>query len=230
MSKRRTKHSLDERLEAVQQVLKGKQPVSAIAQVFQVSQNALNEWVREYRSKGKEGLEESNTWKVYSEQLKQLAVTDYLSGQYSLQECCVRYDISSTSVLMRWVKQYTKGKDIKSIRKGRVKMTQRRKTTHQERIEIAQHCLAENKNYQKITDLYHVSYQQVYQWVRKYQENGAEALVDWRGHTLESKPALTKTDQLELRIKELERRNTYLEAENGLIKKLKEIERRGLIP
>lgn len=53
-----------------------------------------------------------------------------------------------------------------------------------------------------------------------------DALIDRRGRTLESKSNLSEQEILQLRIKELERRNTYLEAENGLIKKLKEIERR----
>lgn len=38
-------------------------------------------------------------------------------------------------------------------------------------------------------------------------------------------PNLTEEEKLQLRIKELEHRNQYLEAENGLLKKLKEIER-----
>ncbi|EXJ22559.1 hypothetical protein ADIAL_2145 [Alkalibacterium sp. AK22] len=36
-----------------------------------------------------------------------------------------------------------------------------------------------------------MSYQQVYQWVRKYVEGGPEALKDRRGQSLESKENLT---------------------------------------
>lgn len=40
-------------------------------------------------------------------------------------------------------------------------MTKGRKVTQQECLEIAQHCLAENKDHQKMPDMYQVSYQQV---------------------------------------------------------------------
>ncbi|MCF3945060.1 transposase, partial [Oceanobacillus sp. APA_J-2(6-2)] len=64
-----------------------------------------------------------------------------------------------------------------------------------------------------------------YSWVRKYQQDGERALQDRRGKSLDSKPVLTEEEKLQLRIQELKHRNQYLEAENGLLKKLKEIER-----
>ena len=100
------------------------------------------------------------------------------------------------------------------------------RSTYQERIEITQYCLAIDKNYQKAADKYQVSYQQVYQWVQKYEKNGPDGLIDRRRRGLSSKPNLTDEERSQLRIKELEERNQHLEAEVGLLKKLKEIERR----
>ncbi|MFD1417146.1 transposase, partial [Oceanobacillus jeddahense] len=122
---------------------------------------------------------------------------------------------------------YNSGKEMKSTNKGSVKMSERRKTTFKERIEIAQYAIANDLNYQQAAEKYGVSYQQVYSWVRKYRKDGEQALQDRRGKTLESKPNLTEEEKLQLRIKELEHRTQYLEAENGLLKKLEEIERRG---
>jgi len=86
--------------------------------------------------------------------------------------------------------------------------------------------IANDFNYHEATEKYQVSYQQVYSWVRKYQQDGKQGLHDRRGKTLESKEHLhTEDELLQLRIKELEHRNKYLEAENGLLKKLKEVER-----
>ena len=51
-----------------------------------------------------------------------------------------------------------------------------------------------------------------------------------RGHNLASKSNLTLEEELQLKLKELEQRNKYLEAEVGLLKKLKEIERRENLP
>lgn len=226
MSKRRTKHSLEERVQAVRQIIEDHQSIHRVATDYGIDRKTLQVWVRNYQAEGLDGLKEARTWKHYPAELKLEAVHDYLSGQSSLTECSQRYGISDESVLRKWVNKYTRDEAIKSTSKGRSTMTEGRKTTQQERIEIAQHCLAEEKDYQKMADLYQVSYQQVYQWVRKYQANGEEGLIDRRGRSLESKPSLTDTERLQLRIKELERRNQYLEAENGLIKKLKEIERR----
>ncbi|GIP62835.1 hypothetical protein J32TS6_13900 [Virgibacillus pantothenticus] len=138
---------------------------------------------------------------------------------------CEKFNISSNSVLRQWINQYTSGKEIKSTSKGRETMTKGRKTTLQERIEIVQYTIANERNYHEAAKKYNVSYQQVYSWIRKYEKDGKQGLQDRRGKTLESKASLTEEEKLQLRIKELEHRNQYLEAENGLLKKLKEIER-----
>lgn len=122
-------------------------------------------------------------------------------------------------------KSYTSGQDIKSTGKGRDIMNPGRKIIFKERIEIVQYTIANEYNYQDAAEKYRVSYQQAYSWVRKYEKDGEQSLHDRRGKSLESKPNLTDEEKLQLRIKELEHRNQYLEAENGLLKKLKEIER-----
>ncbi|WP_205571047.1 helix-turn-helix domain-containing protein, partial [Paenibacillus aceti] len=136
--------------------------------------------------------------------------------------------ISSKSVLTRWISKYTSGEEMKPTRKGKglSHMNKGRKTTLQERIEIAQYTIANDFDYQKSIEKYKVSYQQVYAWVRKYQSGGEDALHDHRGR---NKPVeeLNDHERLKLRIKELEARNEYLEMENALAKKLAEIRRRN---
>ena len=44
----------------------------------------------------------------------------------------------------------------------------RRKTTIDERKEIASYCIEHNHNYKETAALYDVSYSQVYLWVKKY--------------------------------------------------------------
>ena len=60
-------------------------------------------------------------------------------------------------------------------------MATERKTTLEERLEIVSLALTHEKDYQKAADQYRVSYQQVYSWVRKYELEGKEGLVDRRG-------------------------------------------------
>ncbi|MDT2276249.1 helix-turn-helix domain-containing protein [Paenibacillus larvae] len=118
--------------------------------------------------------------------------------------------------MTRWISKYTNGVEIKSTRKVS-RMNKGRKTTFEERIEIAQYTIANDLDYQKSMEKYDVSYSQVYAWVRKYKSGGEEALKDNRGR---NKPAeeLDDHERLKLRIKELEARNEYLEMENALAK------------
>ncbi len=54
----------------------------------------------------------------YSKEIKEQAVQDYLSGRGSLETIIETYHISSGSVLEKWLKRYTSGKEIKATSKG----------------------------------------------------------------------------------------------------------------
>ena len=101
-------------------------------------------------------------------------------------------------------------------------MNKGRKTTLEERLEITQFTIANGQDYQLAIEKYQVSYQQVYSWVKKYQERGESGLTDSRGRKKNSQE-LTKNERFHLRIKELEIRNQFLEMENNFAKKLQEI-------
>lgn len=227
MSKRTTKHSIQEKMEIVKIVLEGRDSLNHLSKVHGVKDQTISKWVRKYQSDGIEGLQEARTRKVYPEEVRIAAVQEYLAGEGSLLALSEKYRLSSHSVLERWIKRYTGGEQPKSSSKGMIPMTKGRKTTHSERIEIAQYTLAHELDYQAAMEKYQVSYQQVYSWVRKYQAHGEAGLVDRRGKNLTEETALTEEDRLRLRIKELEHRNEYLEAKEALIKKLDELERRG---
>ena len=49
-----------------------------------------------------------------------------------------------------------------------------KKTTKAERQEIATYCLEHGKDYKGTAAKYEVSYSQVYQWVRHYEERGMD--------------------------------------------------------
>lgn len=89
-----------------------------------------------------------------------------------------------------------------------------RKTTYEERLEIVKYCDAHDNNYQETADLYQVSYQQVYFWMRKYKEGGERALIDRRGKAKEE-AKLTELDRLKLENRRLLNENRKLEVENA---------------
>uniref|UniRef100_UPI000A4C9BF1 helix-turn-helix domain-containing protein n=1 Tax=Limosilactobacillus equigenerosi TaxID=417373 RepID=UPI000A4C9BF1 len=100
-------------------------------------------------------------------------------------------------------------------------------TIYNERLEIVHYTLANNNNYREAAEKYQVSYSQIYNWVRKYEQNGQEGLVDRRGRKIQetSLDKLSNEEKLERRIKELEAHNQDLAAENFFIKKINGLEK-----
>lgn len=223
MSKR-SSTSLETKLQVVQRCIEHNSTPTYEAKQLGVSSHTVTEWVRKYKADGLEGLEESKTWKVYSQELKLAAVKEVLSHQCSIERATKKYGISSRSVLRDWISKYTSEIELKPTRKGRglSHMNKGRKTTFEERIEIVQYTIANEMDYQKAVVKYGVSYQQVYTWVRKYQAGHEESLQDNRGRN-KSIDELDEHERLKLRIKELEARNKYLEMENAFAKKLAQI-------
>lgn len=224
MSKR-SRIPLDIKLHAVKRCLRQDSNPHYEANQLGVDKETVKEWIRKYEAEGNEGLKESRVWKSYSQELKQTAIRDVLSGNYSIREATKHYHISSNSVLSNWITKYTCREEIKPTRKGIARMNKGRKTTYEERIEIVQFTIAHDLDYQQAIKKYDVSYQQVYAWVSKYKSMGQEALQDHRGRKKQPEE-LDEQEQLKLRIKELEARNEYLEMENAFAKKLAEIRRR----
>lgn len=226
MSKR-SQVSLEAKLRAVKQCLGLGSSPNQEAKQLGCSAYTIRQWIWKYKEEGLSGLVESRTKHAYSNELKQAAVQDVLSGRSSIEKAIQTYHISSRSVLSRWISKYTGEIVWKNTLqgKGRSHMKNGRKTTFEERIEIVKYTLSHELDYQKATEKYDVSYSQVYAWVRKYQAGQEEALQDRRGR---KKPVeeLSEQEQLKLRIKELEARNEYLEMENAFAKKLAEIGRR----
>ena len=66
-------------------------------------------------------------------------------------------------------------------------------------------CLKNGKDYQGTAETYEVSYQQVYQWVKKYEDGGEEALKDKRGRKKEE-AELSPEEKIQLEMKKLRKR------------------------
>ena len=162
--------------------------------------------------------------KVYSAEFKVSAVKAYLRGEGSYRDLCKRFGISHNDVLRKWVLWYNGHREFKkrTSAKGEIYMTKGRKTTQEERAEIVAFCIEHNKDYGLTVETYNVSYQQIYAWVRKYEEGGVDKLRDNRGRT---KPVeeMTEIEKLKAEMKILEAKNRQLEIENEFIKKLQEL-------
>ena len=162
--------------------------------------------------------------KKYSKELKLEVVQAYLNSEESLKTICKKYEIKSDRQLRNWIKWYNGHQESKERRGARreIYMTNGRKTTIEERMEIVAFCIEHGKDYLLTIQTYEVSYQQIYAWVRKYEEKGIDGLKDGRGRT---KPIeeLSETERLQLENKILKAQLKDAEMENALLKKLREL-------
>jgi transposase-like protein len=189
------------------------------------SADTFHKWVNIYRNEGPAGLLEQSHNRHYSEETKLQAVYDYLDGKGSQMVIAARYGLRSKRQLQMWLKEYNTHGEIKSRTSGGGSyMRKARQTTPEERLEIVQDCLANNKNYGAAALKYNCSYQQVRNWVLRYEKMGSAGLEDRRGRRTGTQPARTPEEELRDKIAELERKNRDLQMENDLLKKVRELE------
>lgn len=218
--------SCEERLDAVERYLRHECSMNDLAKQLKVHRTAVRQWITRYQAFGSEGLQDSCKNQPYSSTLKEVAVLDYLSGNYSQLELCGKYGIKSTTQLRNWVSKYNGHEKLKSSGTGGIPiMTQGRKTSFEERVEIVQYCIEQQNNYVETARKYHVSYQQVYSWTTKFETQGVEALQDKRG---KRKPLeeMSEFEKLKAENRLLEAKNKRQQMEIDFLKKLEEIERR----
>jgi transposase len=216
----------DEKLAILQELEMGQDRRLDVAQKYNISITTLVKWRRGYELYGIQGLEIRTHNRSYSEELKLQAVRDYLSGNYSQYQIIDKYKIASRTQLARWINKYNSHSSLKSYKSGGTHaMTKGRSTNWEERIDIVLYCLSHNHDYQNTSAKYQVSYQQVYQWVKKYEAGGEENLSDGRGRK-KAPEELSEADRKNLAMKKLEYENERLRAENALLKKLQELEGR----
>ncbi len=223
----KTKATSEEKIKAVEANLAGEGSQAEWAKKFGIDESSFRQWVRNYKSMGRDGLRPQKNNKKYTIEMKQEAALAYLSGKGSQTEICERYKIRANRQLQTWIKMYNGHKEFRaSSGKGsELYMTRGRKTTREERVEIVSYCIEQNKDYAETIEKYDVSYQQIYAWVKKYEERGVDGLSDKRGKR-KVEAEMTEIEKLRAEHRLLTARNKRLELENAVLKKLEELRRR----
>ena len=221
------KFSAEERAQIVQEYLDGKGSYRVIGKKYGISEATVRGWINTYKYHGIEGFVTGNGNKAYTTEFKQKCVEIYLRGEGSLREISAKNNITDQSVLRRWVKQYTANKELRDYDpKREVYMAEaKRKTTQEERIEIVKYCLEHDLDYKNTAAKFDVSYGQVYTWVRKYQADGEDGLVDRRGKR-KSDDEVDELERLRRKVLMLEQQLEEERMTVELLKKVKEFERR----
>lgn len=226
MSTRKMKLSANERLTLVERYLRREDSLKNLAKVSNISMSTLKRWIMLYENDGPTGLLPTKKNKSYPVELKIRAVKDYLSGKNGgLLPVAKKYGLRSDRQLKTWLKIYNTHRDFRT-ESGGSRMSITRKTNFKERVEIVHFCLLNNRDYGLAAIKYQVSYQQVRNWVLKYDEMGEQGLEDRRGHRLGTQPSRTPEEKLRDKLAEQERIIKQLTMENDLLKKVSELERR----
>jgi transposase-like protein len=214
------------KIKAVRLYLNGTASMLNLCNKLQVHKSSFKKWVIRYKSEGEAGLIHSSKNNPYPAETKINIVREYLDGLGSLNDLCIKYHISSNTVLCNWIKKYNGHENIKSSGAGgKSIMTKGRKTSYNERIEIIKYCIENNNDYNKTVEKYKVSYPQIYTWMKKYKQFGIEGLVDRRGKP-KPEELMTEDEKSKAQNKLLEAQNRRLQMENAYLKKIQEIERR----
>ena len=173
------------------------------------------------------GLHPKKGFTSYPSSLKLAAVEDYLSGEGSLDAMCRKYGISSHAVLQQWITLYNQGhRDFKTRRAQEESgMAEKKKLSYEEKLQAVLYCIGHRLDYRQASEQYKITYQQIYNWVKKYQEQGETGLLDRRGKR--RPPAeYSEEEKAAAKLRKLEVENRRLQMENDFLKKLNELEGR----
>ena len=223
---RKSKLTVEEKVQIAQDCIERRISQAEAARRVGVDESSIRAWIAKYKSEGSYGLWRTEKNRVYSEELKLQAVTEYLAGSGSLREICKKYKIRSKRQLIDWIKVYNSGRNFKRKTSGGSRMKSARKTTQEERVRIAKECIENGDNYGEIAIKYQVSYQNVYSWVKKYRELGEAGLEDRRGQRTAQQEPRTEEERLRIEVAQLKHELYMTKMERDLLKKLEEIERR----
>ena len=74
---KKTKYSVEEKVEAVLACIEGKSSQSSMAKEMGVDEATIRDWIGLYKSEGSLGLQPTEQNRIYSPEMKRQAVEDY---------------------------------------------------------------------------------------------------------------------------------------------------------
>ena len=101
------------KLEITKAYISGGKSCRRLSEEYDVSASSIKEWVRRYREYGEDGFLTSEGNRKYTGEFKKKCVEAVLSGEGTVNDIVVRYDISSRSVLRQWIENYHADRELK---------------------------------------------------------------------------------------------------------------------
>src|SRR5699024_6603038 len=138
----RTKLSALQKLNLIRLYQESTSSERAFSKLHNIGQGSIQNWMHLYDEFGLEGLNESRFNQSYSSEFKQEVVQAYLSGEGTLRGLTRRFKLRSKTQLQSWLSKYNGNEELRSsgVATRRIPMASR-KTTFEERIEIATYAI-----------------------------------------------------------------------------------------
>ena len=227
---RKPKYTKETKIKAIKNYIEGRKSFIDICNDLNCGKTPLRMWIKLFNQYGDSIFDDKPFNSTYTREFKENVVKEYLDGKGSIESLQIKYKILSNSTLRKWILKYNKGiilKDYKPM--SEVYTMKSRKVSYEERIEIVNYCISNNYDYKGTANKYHVSYAQVYTWVKKVKGNGYESLkLQKKGpkpkYLVEPK---TSEELLELENERLKRENELLQLELEVFKKKHRLQKRA---
>ena len=104
-------------------------------------------------------------------------------------------------------------------------MAEKEKLSQEQKLQAVLYCLEHRLDYRQTSEQYKITCQQIYHWVKKYQEQGEAGLLDRRGKR-RPPSEYSEEEKAAAKLRQLEAENRRLQMENDFLKKLNELEGR----
>ena len=133
---RKAKYTFEQKLQAVLDYQSGKKSAADIALELDMGKRGddrIREWTNLYKANGPDALNPKEKHSSYSKKFKEQVVQDYMQNGLSQNELAAKYNISSRSVIIQWIKRYNNHIEQRNYDPHpEVYIAERKKTTKEE--------------------------------------------------------------------------------------------------
>lgn len=221
--KKRKRLSYEEKVQMCIDYDQGLGSQHSLAIDYGISQGGFKHLYFKYKNFGSDSLRMQKNHKIYTKNLKEKIIESYNEGNWSYSDLAVKYKISNSSLISRWVLGYNNSNKTTYGRLGGVTM-KGRKTTLDERVEVISYLIDNDIDYNRTSTHFKVSYQQVYTWYNKYKKLGLEGLLDNRGRKRNDDTSLSELELLRKENSRLKKELELTKATKEVLKKKQELE------
>lgn len=151
---KRIEMDLAEKEKLIQECLAGRMRMREAARRAGVGHCTMHTWISRYRAEGVSALSENGNAqrRRYSEEIRQKAVEEYLSGQGSAMAIAEKYKLRSGNLVLECVKEYHRHRESPK-ETGGISMTSR-KHTLEERVQAVRERPEVGKNFSELSERY----------------------------------------------------------------------------